>query len=77
MIVPSHVPCSSAYVKITEGCDNCCTYCAIPLIRGNLRSRSIESVVGECKALLERGVKEICLIGQDLGSYGAEDGKPE
>ncbi|AEJ18626.1 30S ribosomal protein S12 methylthiotransferase RimO [Gracilinema caldarium] len=62
----------SAYVKITEGCDNRCTYCAIPLIRGNLRSRSIDSVVAECSGLLKRGVKELCLIGQDLGSYGKD-----
>lgn len=62
----------SAYVKITEGCDNRCTYCAIPLIRGNLRSRSIEAIVAECAGLLKRGVKELCLIGQDLGSYGKD-----
>ncbi|WP_304225042.1 30S ribosomal protein S12 methylthiotransferase RimO [Gracilinema caldarium] len=62
----------SAYVKITEGCDNRCTYCAIPLIRGNLRSRSIDSIVAECSGLIQRGVKELCLIGQDLGSYGKD-----
>jgi ribosomal protein S12 methylthiotransferase len=62
----------SAYVKITEGCDNRCTYCAIPIIRGNLRSRSIDSIVAECSGLLKRGVKELCLIGQDLGSYGKD-----
>ncbi len=62
----------SAYVKITEGCDNCCTYCAIPLIRGGLRSRPVAQVVDECRGLLRRGVKELCLIGQDLGSYGVD-----
>ena len=62
----------SAYVKITEGCDNCCTYCAIPLIRGQLRSRPVSQVVEECRGLLSRGVKELCLIGQDLGSYGVD-----
>jgi ribosomal protein S12 methylthiotransferase len=62
----------SSYVKITEGCDNHCSFCAIPLIRGQLRSRSIESVVNECKTLLNRGIKELCLIGQDLGSYGID-----
>jgi ribosomal protein S12 methylthiotransferase len=62
----------SAYVKITEGCDNRCSFCAIPIIRGPLRSRSIESVVTECKKLLNRGIKELCLIGQDLGSYGVD-----
>jgi ribosomal protein S12 methylthiotransferase len=62
----------SAYVKITEGCDNRCTFCAIPLIRGPLRSRSIPSIVEECQALLDRGIRELCLIGQDLGSYGKD-----
>jgi len=64
----------SAYVKITEGCDNRCTYCAIPLIRGVLRSRTIASVVAEAKGLIARGVRELCLIGQDLGSYGLDFG---
>lgn len=64
----------SAYLKITEGCDNRCSYCAIPLIRGTLRSRSIDSVVSEARGLLARGIKELCLIGQDLGSYGGDHG---
>ena len=59
----------SAYVKISEGCNNNCSFCAIPLIRGSLRCRSIPDIVEECKQLLERGVKELCLIGQDLASY--------
>jgi len=59
-----------AHVKITEGCGNRCTYCAIPLIRGELRSRSIEDVVDECRALVGSGIHEINLIGQDLGAYG-------
>jgi ribosomal protein S12 methylthiotransferase len=58
-----------AYVKISEGCNNVCSFCAIPLIRGPLRSRSISDVTSECKTLLGRGVKELCLIGQDLSSY--------
>lgn len=62
----------SAYVKITEGCDNCCTFCAIPLIRGPLRSRPTERIVSEIAGLAERGVWEINLIGQDLGSYGKD-----
>ncbi len=62
----------SAYVKITEGCDNKCTYCAIPIIRGPMRSRPIDSVVSECKGLIARGIRELCLIGQDLGSYGLD-----
>ncbi|MDR2553154.1 MAG: 30S ribosomal protein S12 methylthiotransferase RimO [Treponema sp.] len=66
----------SAYVKISEGCNNCCSFCAIPLIRGPLLCRSIPDVASECGQLLERGVKELCLIGQDLASYsppGKED----
>jgi ribosomal protein S12 methylthiotransferase len=62
----------SAYVKITEGCDNCCSYCAIPLIRGHLRSRPECDIIAECRELLEEGVREIQLIGQDLGSYGKD-----
>ncbi len=62
----------SAYLKISEGCDNRCTFCAIPLIRGGLRSRSIESAYQEAAGLLSRGVKELCLVGQDLGSFGLE-----
>jgi ribosomal protein S12 methylthiotransferase len=62
----------SAYVKISEGCNNRCAFCAIPLIRGGLRSRSIPDVVDECGMLLDRGIKELCLIGQDIGSYGRD-----
>ncbi|MFP3091463.1 30S ribosomal protein S12 methylthiotransferase RimO [Treponema sp. TIM-1] len=62
----------SAYVKISEGCDNRCSFCAIPLIRGPLRSRPVEGILRECQRLLDRGVVEINLIGQDLGSYGAD-----
>ncbi|MDR0457229.1 MAG: 30S ribosomal protein S12 methylthiotransferase RimO [Treponema sp.] len=59
----------SAYVKISEGCDNRCTFCAIPLIRGPLRCRTLPNILDECKGLLARGVKELCIIGQDIGSY--------
>ena len=62
----------AAHVKITEGCGNHCTYCAIPLIRGELRSRSIDDVVRECRSLVESGVFEINLVGQDLGDYGRD-----
>jgi len=62
----------SAYVKISEGCDNHCAFCAIPLIRGGLRSRTPEDIIEECKTLLNRGIKELCLIGQDTGSYGKD-----
>jgi ribosomal protein S12 methylthiotransferase len=64
----------SAYVKITEGCDNCCSFCAIPIIRGSLRSRPIESITGEIRDLVARGVYEINLIGQDLAAFGTGDG---
>jgi ribosomal protein S12 methylthiotransferase len=62
----------SAHLKITEGCDNHCSYCAIPLIRGRLRSRSIEDVTAELETLVARGIFEINLIGQDLGAYGRD-----
>jgi len=62
----------SAYVKISEGCDNCCSFCAIPLIRGSLVSRTIPDILEECNALLNRGVRELCIIGQDIGSFGAD-----
>lgn len=60
----------SAYVKITEGCNNHCSFCAIPIIRGELRSRSISTIIEEIKSLLSKGIFEINLIGQDLASYG-------
>lgn len=59
----------SAFVKITEGCSNNCSFCAIPLIRGSVRSRSSASIVQEIKGLVENGVYEINLIGQDLAAY--------
>ena len=59
----------SAYVKISEGCNNNCSYCAIPLIRGELKCRTIPDILKECRSLLGRGIKELCLIGQDLGSF--------
>jgi ribosomal protein S12 methylthiotransferase len=62
----------SAYIKISEGCDNCCSFCAIPLIRGRLRSRAIPDIVEECRVLLQRGIKELCIIGQDIGSFGTD-----
>lgn len=63
----------SAYVKITEGCSNHCSFCAIPLIRGEVRSRPAESVVQEIKELVEKGIYEINLIGQDLAVFGLEN----
>ena len=65
----------SAYVKISEGCNNRCSYCAIPLIKGSLKSRGIAEIYGECKTLVGRGIRELCIIGQDICSYGP--GLPE
>lgn len=65
-------PAYSSYVKIAEGCSNCCSYCAIPQLRGKFRSRPVESVVAEVERLVARGAKEINLIAQDTTSYGRD-----
>ncbi len=67
----------TAYLKVADGCNNCCTYCAIPEIRGELRSRRLEDCVNEAERLAERGVKELIVVAQDTTAYG-EDlyGKP-
>ncbi len=66
-----------AYLKVAEGCDNCCTYCAIPSIRGRFRSRKMESVLEEAKWLASVGFKEIVLVAQDTTRYGEDIyGKP-
>jgi len=62
----------TAYLKIAEGCDNKCTYCAIPLIRGRFRSRTIEDIVFEAKELDREGIKELNLIAQDTSRYGLD-----
>ncbi|MGE5583493.1 MAG: 30S ribosomal protein S12 methylthiotransferase RimO [Bacillota bacterium] len=62
----------TAYVKIAEGCNHCCSYCAIPIIKGKFRSRSLESLLAEIKSLVERGVAEINLIAQDITKYGSD-----
>lgn len=62
----------SAYLKISEGCNHCCNYCAIPIIRGPLRSRPIESVIREAERLISEGIYEINIIAQDLGAYGLD-----
>lgn len=67
-------PIHRAYLKITEGCSNACSYCMIPSIRGRLRSRSLDDVVVEALRLQGRGVKELTLIGQDLTAYGLDLG---
>ena len=61
-----------AYMKISEGCDNPCSFCAIPLIRGSYRSKSIDDLVTETKSLAAKGVKELILIAQDLTYYGLD-----
>lgn len=65
-------PSWSAYLKIAEGCDNHCTYCAIPMIRGGYRSRTIESIEEEAAALVQNGAKELVLIAQDTSRYGID-----
>ncbi len=67
----------SAYVKIAEGCSNNCSYCAIPLIRGSLKSRQRRSVVREVKEFIGRGIFEINIIAQDLASFGVDRGSQE
>lgn len=62
----------TAYLKIAEGCDNRCTYCAIPLIRGGFRSRTMEDIIAEAKDLEALGVKELNLIAQDTSRYGLD-----
>lgn len=62
----------TAYVKIAEGCNNRCTYCIIPYLRGNYRSRTIEDIVKEVSQLVEKGVKEISIIAQDSTEYGKD-----
>ena len=61
-----------AYMRIADGCDNCCTYCAIPKIRGHFRSRPMEKIIEEARALADDGVKELILIAQDTTRYGLD-----
>lgn len=68
LTTPSHY----AYLKVADGCDNKCTYCAIPLIRGKFRSRSIENILEEAKRLSKEGVKELLVIAQDVTRYGED-----
>lgn len=61
-----------SYLKVAEGCSNCCTYCAIPAIRGKFRSVPMEKLIEEAKSLAERGVKELNIIAQDSTRYGED-----
>ena len=65
-----------AYVKVAEGCDRACAFCAIPSFRGPQRSRTIESIESEARALVDAGVAEIVLVAQDLAWYGRDIGEP-
>ena len=61
-----------AYLRIADGCDNCCSYCAIPMIRGHFRSRKMEDIVKEAEYLASQGVKELIVIAQDTTRYGLD-----
>ena len=65
-------PPSTAYLRIGEGCNNCCSYCAIPLIRGSYRSRPLDELMDEAKLLIKMGVKELTIIAQDTSKYGSD-----
>ena len=65
-------PSYTAYLRISDGCDNCCTYCTIPKIRGRFRSRKPEQIIDEAKRLAKRGVKELVLVAQDTTNYGKD-----
>lgn len=68
LLTPPH----TAYLRISDGCDNCCAYCAIPLIRGPFRSRRPRDIVREAVQLVENGAREINVIGQDTSLYGRD-----
>jgi ribosomal protein S12 methylthiotransferase len=65
-------PSYAAYLKLSEGCNRRCAFCIIPKLRGNVRSRTVESLVAEARGLAERGVRELNLVAQDLTHYGIE-----
>ena len=67
-VTPRHY----AYLRVTEGCDNCCSYCVIPLIRGKLISKPLEMVIAEAHELVEDGARELIIIGQDTTAYGSD-----
>lgn len=63
-----------AYLRISDGCDNCCSYCLIPSIRGHLRSRKLEDVLKEANNLIKMGIHELIVIAQDTGGFGRDFG---
>ena len=71
-------PMHYAYLKVSDGCDNYCTFCTIPYIRGRFRSRRMEDIFEEAESLVENGATELILVGQDISRYGIDkSGKPE
>ncbi|MBN2093066.1 30S ribosomal protein S12 methylthiotransferase RimO [candidate division KSB1 bacterium] len=68
LLTPKHY----AYLKIAEGCNNCCSYCAIPLIRGNMKSFPFEAIIQEAQQLVKNGVQELLVIAQDTTQYGVD-----
>jgi tRNA-2-methylthio-N6-dimethylallyladenosine synthase len=62
-----------AFVSIMQGCDNYCSYCIVPFVRGRQKSRPLPSVIAECESLARRGVREVTLLGQNVNSYGLDD----
>src|SRR5207248_6164649 len=74
-IATRHARGASAYVKISDGCDQRCAFCAIPFMKGNHRSKRAELILREIGQLLEQGVREIVLVGQDTTRYGHDLGQ--
>lgn len=72
--LPEHRLPPQAFVTIMQGCDNFCAYCIVPFVRGRQKSRGSAAVLAECRGLVERGVKEIVLLGQNVNSYGRDSG---
>ncbi len=65
----------TAFIKIAEGCSNCCAYCIIPKLRGRMRSRDMDEIIKEAEALAESGARELIVVAQDTGSYGTDFGE--